>query len=258
MDNRKELAALAESDDERRTLIAALDRLERAKLRGTPANTAFLTPREQSLLKSVFPDGHTWGGTQGAQRAMAYWLPEWLTREDYFSEGVITCLRGRFYEKNSLNHRDILGALMGAGLRRDAVGDIYVRESCFECFVCAELTRYLIDNLAQAGRQHLSVCTVDPREILPPQQELRHVQASVASLRLDGIVAAGFHLSRGEAQQVVRAGTTAVDGTICLKPDHIVTVGETISVRGKGKIAIICVGGQTRRGRISVELGIYI
>lgn len=257
MDRRKEIAHLAEGEDERMCLIRAVDRLERGKERDIPTATAFLTPREQALLRAVLPDCRFWGGTDGAERAVAYWLPDYLTREDYFSEGVIDCLRGSFYEKDALSHRDVLGAMMGAGIRRDAVGDIYVRETCFECFVSADLTRYLLDNMTQAGRQHLRLAVIDPAEVVAPAQTLKSMRLSVASLRLDCVLAAAFHLSRGDASNAIRAGAAAVDGLPCEKPDRQLIEGETLSLRGKGKLRILEQSGQTKRGRIALTVGMY-
>ena len=45
MEQKKRIAAIAESEDERMLLVRVCDRLERAAARETPAATAFLTPR---------------------------------------------------------------------------------------------------------------------------------------------------------------------------------------------------------------------
>ena len=128
MDRRKQIAAIAETEEERMTLIRVCDRMERAEEREMPAASAFLSPREQALVQQLLPTMRFWGGTEGADRKIAYYLPAYLEKEDYFADGPIECIRGEFYEANSVSHRDILGALMGAGLRRDAIGDIYVYE----------------------------------------------------------------------------------------------------------------------------------
>ena len=156
MEQKKRIAAIAESEDERMLLVRVCDRLERAAARETPAATAFLTPREQALVRQLLPQTAFFGGTDNAERAVAYYLPEYLSREDFFDgEGPLACLRVRFYEENSLTHRDILGALMGLGLRRDAVGDICLHEKHCDIFVLSDMARYLLDNLTSAGRQHL-------------------------------------------------------------------------------------------------------
>lgn len=257
MDRKKQIAALAESDAERQTLIRACERIERAREQERPAATAFLSPREQALLKTLLPWCLFWGGTEEAERAVAYFVPEYMTREELFDGGVIACLRGSFYQENALSHRDVLGALMGAGLRRDAVGDIYVREKCCEFFVLAELKQYLLDNLTAAGRHALKLTELPPDAVRRPKQEWKEQRVSVASLRLDGVLAGVFRLSRSAAADAIRAGLAAVNSMTCQKPDRAVEAGDELSLRGHGKAKILELGGTTRRGRLSVRVGIY-
>jgi RNA-binding protein YlmH len=80
----------------------------------------------------------------------------------------------------------------------------------------------------------------------------------VASVRLDSIISSGFRISRGIAAQYISAGKAAIDGLPCEKPDKTVPEGAKISVRGLGKIRLRTVGGQTKKGRISITIDRYI
>lgn len=259
MEQKKRIAAIAESEDERMLLVRVCDRLERAAARETPAATAFLTPREQALVRQLLPQTAFFGGTDNAERAVAYYLPEYLSREDYFDgEGPLACLRVRFYEENSLTHRDILGALMGLGLRRDAVGDICLHEKHCDIFVLSDMARYLLDNLTSAGRQHLTCERIALSQAEKAPQALREVRVTVSSVRLDAVLAAAFHLSRGTAAEAVNAGNAAVNSLTCCKPDRLLREGEEVSLRGKGKLRILSLGGETRKGRLALTIGIFI
>lgn len=259
MEQKKQIAALAESEEERMLLVRVCDRLERAQERDIPASTAFLSPREQALVRRLLPQCAFFGGTDGAERTVAFYLPDYLTREDYFdAEGPIACLRLRFYEENSLSHRDILGALMGLGIRRDAVGDICLHEKHCDIFILAELARYLLDNLTSAGRQHLSCERIALSQAEKPPQKLREVRVTVSSLRLDAVLAAAFHLSRGAAAEAVNAGRTAVNSLTSCKPDRLLAEGDEISLRGSGKFRILTLGGETKKGRLALTVGIFI
>lgn len=251
---KQQIAALAESEEERQLLIRVCDRMERARLRETAAVSAFLTLREQALVRQLLPFCGFWGGMEGAERAVAYYLPEDLPFECVTE--AITALRAEFYDENALNHRDMLGALMGAGIKREAVGDICVSTRSCDFFVLTELTRYLLDNLNQAGRQHLRLHEID--EVLRPAQRTKEQRVSVSALRLDSVTAAGFHLSRGDAAEAVRGGRVALNSLTCLKPDRAVSEGDEISVRGLGKLRVLELGGLSRRGRQSVLVGIYL
>ncbi len=71
----------------------------------------------------------------------------------------------------------------------------------------------------------------------------------MASLRLDSVLASMFSLSRGHAQEAIRQGLTAVNGRQILKPDHFLSEGDKVSLRGKGKAVLIRVGGKSRKDR---------
>lgn len=258
MERSRQIAAIAENEEERLRLVRACDRLERASEREQSASSAFLSPREQALVRQLLPNCTFWGGTEGAERAVAYYLPEYLTKEDFFDGGVIACLRASFYEKNALSHRDMLGALMGAGLRRDAIGDIYLHENHCEFFVLEELARYLLDNLTAAGRHALHLEKIDPRSVQKPAQQRKELRLSVASLRLDSVISAAFHLSRGTAAEAIRAGRVAVNSLTCLKPDRAVAENDELSLRGAGKLRVLHLDGETRRGRTALTVGIYL
>lgn len=257
MELSKQIAAMAESEDERLLLVRTCEKLQRGMEREVPVNTAFLTQREQALIQKLLPQCEFFGGTDGTQRNVAYYLPDYLTREDYFSGDVISCVCATFYESNALTHRDVLGALMGLGLRRDAVGDIVVGERSFFVFVLAELAQYLVDNLTSAGRHHLKTEAVDPSTVEIPPQKLRELRVTVSSLRLDGVLSAAFHLSRSEASEAIRSGRAAISALTCLKPDAAVAVGDELSLRGHGKLRILELHGRTRKDRLALNVGIF-
>lgn len=258
MERGKQFAALAQSEEERLILVRAWERLVRGSDRDMPVSTAFLTPREQALLRTALPQCTFFGGAEGAERAVAYYLPEYLTREDYFTDGPIACFHLSFYEKNSVGHRDLLGALMGLGLRRDAVGDISMGERDGLFFVLRELAPFLKENLTSAGRHHLSLTEIPLAKAVLPSKEEKTVRLTVSSLRLDSLLAGIFHMSRGTALDAIRAGKAAINGLPCEKPDKTVAVEDVLSLRGSGKARVIACNGETRKGRLAITAGIYI
>lgn len=258
MDKSRQISSISESDEERMLLVRVCDKLERARERDLAANSCFLTPRQQALLRTLLPQCGFFGGTEGAERAVAYFLPEYLTAEDYFDADVIACLKLGFYEKNALSHRNILGALMGCGIKRESIGDIIVGENEAFVFVLAELKEYLRDNLSSAGRHHLSVSEVAPETVVRPPQKMKEMRVTVSSLRLDGVVSAAFHVSRGRACELIRAGDVSLNSLVCQKADRMISVADELSVRGMGKMKLLSEHGQTRKDRTAITVGVYI
>ena len=124
------------------------DKINAGMQRNIPANTAFLSPRELEMARYLFgePEGLTaFGGYEGAERKMLVYLPEYLDADYLFSEdSPMVCLRAGFYEGDTPSHRAFLGALMGAGIARETVGDICVGKGSCDFFVTAEIAPYIL------------------------------------------------------------------------------------------------------------------
>ena len=89
-------------------------------------------------------------------------------------------------------------------------------------------------------------------------EETKQIKDTLASLRLDSVISSGFRIGRSAAAQHIAAGKVAIDGLPCEKPDKSVPEGAKVSVRGLGKIKLKTVGGQTKKGRISIIIDRYI
>ena len=174
------------------------------------------------------------------------------------AELKVACLRAAFFEENAVGHRDMLGALMGCGIRREAVGDLCLQPRQCDLFVTAELAPYLLDNLTSAGRAHLTLTRIAPSQADRPPQALQELRVTVSSPRLDSVISAAFHLSRGSAADAVAAGRVNLNDLPCLKPDRAVQENDTVSVRGLGKLRVLALGGLTKKGRLALTLGKYL
>ena len=185
---------------------------------------------------------------------MAYWLPEYEDEDDYRENGPVACLRAAFFEENAVGHRDMLGALMGCGIKRETVGDIYVSEGSCDFLVTREILPYLLQNFLSAGRTKLHVEQLPIDQVRVPEQKVKAVRDTVSSLRLDGVVSSGFSISRGKAADYISAGKCELNYTPCVKGDKQTAEGDVITIRGLGKIRLETIGGSTKKGRIAIEI----
>ena len=147
---------------------------------------------------------------------------------------------------------------MGAGIARETVGDICVGKGSCDFFVTDEIAPYILQSFQSAGRTKLRISAVPIRQAQIPQPEVKQVKDTLASLRLDGVVSAGFRMGRSAAAEQIRAGRCTVNGLPCEKPDKSVSESDKISLRGFGKIKLAAVNGQTKKGRISVVIDRYV
>jgi len=243
-------------------LAKVWDKIQAGIRKNILAFSPFLSPRELEMTRYLFGniEGlHRFGGYPDAERQMLIYLPEYLD-ESALSDGdsPLVCLRATFYENDTPNHRDFLGALMGAGVARETLGDICVSKGSCDFFVTAQIAPYILQNFTGAGRTklHLEQISLSDVEIAPP--ETRQIRDTLASLRLDSVISSGFRIGRSQAAQYVTAGKAAIDGLPCEKPDKTIDAGMKISVRGLGKIRLTTVGGSTKKGRISVVIDRYV
>ena len=147
---------------------------------------------------------------------------------------------------------------MGAGIKRETVGDICVGKGSCDFFLLDEMAPYVLQNLLSAGRTRLHLEKVPLEEAQIPVPELEVIRGTLASCRLDSVISTGFRLSRTRAAELVLAGGAAIDGLPCQKPDRQVEAGAVISLRGMGKIRLAGLKGQTRKGRLSVEIEKFV
>ena len=260
--DRNNIEKIAQTPEDRLLLAKLWDKINAGIRKNIPANTCFLSPRELELANYLFgkPEGlYSFGGYLEAERKMLIFLPDYLDESALLeSDSPVCCLRATFYQGDSPSHRDFLGALMGAGIGRETVGDILVDKGSCDFFVTAEIAPYILQNFTSAGRTKLHLEQIPLANASIPEPEVREIKDTLASLRLDSVIASGFRIGRSLAAQYVTSGKAAIDGLPCEKPDKAVAEGMKISVRGLGKIKLASVNGRTKKDRISVVIHRYV
>lgn len=196
------------------------------------------------------------GGYEDAERKIAaFYIGEVPENGQY----PIVCLKiGWNARYADPSHRDLLGAVMGLGLERDATGDIAFgkADGCAYLFAHGDIADYICANLESAGRASvkLSAWSAAP-EIRPPKGE--EIRITVLSERMDAVIASGLRLSRSEAQKLISAGMVKRNHIEELRGDIHMEAGDLLSIRGHGRMRISAIEGFTRKGRLSMRLFKY-
>lgn len=260
--DRNNIEKIAQTSEDRMLLAKVWDKINAGMRKNIIANTCFLSPRELEMTRFLFGDVeglHSFGGYPGAERRMLIYLPEYLDVSTLNGEdSPVICLRADFYHSESPSHRDFLGALMGAGIGRETVGDICVGKERCDFFVTEEIAPYIEQSFTSAGRTHVRISRVSLLDAHIPEPEVKEIKDTLASLRLDSVISSGFRIGRSLASQYVTQGKAAIDGLPCEKPDKAVAEGAKISVRGLGKMKLASINGRTKKDRISVTIHRYI
>lgn len=220
--------------------------------------TDFLNASEQSVLISQVSDGYTlFGGYPEAERRIAVFGSE--EEFGYKSEIPVVCIKASPLNKrfsDELSHRDVLGALMTLGIKREVIGDIFIGENGAYIFCLTRLAEFLTENLTKI--KHTSVCC-EIADSLPENigGTLEKVSIIIASPRLDAAIGGVFKLSRSAAQSLVSSKKIFVNGKTTENPSYSLKEGDTVSVRGYGKFKWQGVFGETKKGRTKAEILIY-
>ena len=217
----------------------------------------FLSPEQavgaEKRLKNRSVKFGFFGGYDGADRVMLGCFPDWAEGDEY----PITAVTFNYRKSDALSHRDFLGSLMGLGITRESVGDILVSEGRAVAFLSEDIADYVIKQVSKIGRVGVTVSLGFEGE-LPERGTLADFSDTVASARLDCIVAALGNMSRNEASEKIVSGFVSVNSFVTEKITHTVNEGDIITVRGKGKFIIASLDGRTRKNRVVLNYKKYV
>ena len=256
----------AQSEEERLLLARVLDKLELAQNRGVPAHTPFLSPGEQASVTDLLnawgrPRHLFWGGYPDSERRVCLFLADWQEEDGVLTdpEGPLTAIQAKFPADAPLTHRDILGSLMGLGVTREVLGDILLPQpGLCQVVVLREAAPILLSQWEGAGRYKVSLSEIPLQQLTPKPAQVKTIRDTVATLRLDAVVASGFSLSRSKAAALVAAGKVSLNHRECLKADRQVGEGDVLTCRGLGKCVVKEVPGQSKKGRTMLVIERYV
>ncbi len=223
--------------------------------------SAFLSPLGQEIAETVkanFPGIKIdfFGGYHGAERQKALFVD--ASFESQPAYGIVV-VEASWNEKFAhLSHRDVLGSLMGLGIERDCIGDILVTSECAKIIVDKGMADFLLANLTHIGSEAVKCSLGDLAALAPKEERCKEIRATVASMRVDSIAAAGFGTSRSRAVEDIAADKLKINWQAVKSPSQMVKEGDTLSMRGRGRLEVAEVRGQTKKGRTCVFLKRYL
>jgi len=216
--------------------------------------TNFLTPTEQSLINTVkYKNVIFNGGSTLCERRRAFFLPDYISEEEFDVEEYITAFKIT-YSFKTLSHRDFLGTLMGLNIKRECIGDIYVFEKVAYIFVNKEIASYILMNLKKVGNLGVEIEEISINEVVVPEPKTEEIKFTVNSLRLDSIIAGTFKISRETATNAIKDGLVMLNYLPVLTPSKSLNENDVISLRGHGKAKIDSIGSLSKKGRIFISI----
>ena len=232
-----------------------LDYLDQVQYKQRLILTQFLDPYHQSIVKSVI--GHQDevqvlenGGfihSESQRMIIAPYFYE-IEKEDF---EIVVCkiIYAKNFEK--LTHRDILGALMSLGIKRELFGDIVEKDKDFYLAVDQHIYEYLKDHLSMIKRSKVKFVEWD--EEIEVKNDYLVKSFIVSSFRLDKIISSFYKISRQKAAEFIRAGHVKVNHKPVEQINYLCNNKDIISFKKHGRVMFVDCNKQTRSDNYVVE-----
>lgn len=242
--------------DEKAILAKILDNVENVLKNHRPLLTNFYDPYHTGLIISMLEripglDYAVSGGYDLAERVRTAIFPDYLEEDAIDYAMALLAVEGNF-KMVKVSHRDFLGSLLGLGIKRELLGDLIVTDGGCQVVAVKEVVPYLTANLTKVHRVRVEVREITPAQLVLPEIKVKEIKATVASLRLDAVAAAGFGTSRSRIAREILAEKLNLNWHTCSNVAAPVQAGDILSLRGRGRVEVAEVKGNTKSGRIGI------
>lgn len=221
----------------------------------------FLDPHGFSIVETIAAHYeqlaiHSDGGYQGAERIKAAFVDnDYAGNVDFNITAMAISWDAVHYH---ITHRDVLGSLMGLGIKREVLGDIIVRPGVCYVIIDSTLSKFMLQNIISIGAAPVSTAEAALADIPAREEKIKEIRTTVPSLRLDVVAAAGYGVSRTRMSDEIAAEKIKVNWQGARNSSQAIKAGDIISMRGRGRVEVCEVIGQTKKGRISILLKRFI
>lgn len=211
--------------------------------------TKFLTLEEQKIIEQkcryyvFYP--------LESERKRAIVSQNEITNKDFQIEILKITYNKKF---GNIAHKDVLGAILGLGIKRECIGDIIISDDIY-VYVIKEMSSFIVNNLITVGKVNVNVQLSSFDEIKDINID-NYVEDEmlISSYRLDTIVSERTNLSRKKAKQYVILKNVKVNGNININPDYIVKINDLISIHRYGRIIINEEIRKTKKDKIIIKV----
>jgi RNA-binding protein YlmH len=156
-----------------------------------------------------------------------------------------------------LKHSNYLGSLIHLGLKREVFGDLIIKDNSCYCAVIENMSEFVCENLQTINKNPVKVeiLTLNSKEL--PQLNYLDKGINIPSLRLDAVASAAFNISRSDVVEKINKGLLMVNYKKQYKKDFIIKEDDVITVRGFGKMRVVNVIGETKKGKLKLTIKTY-
>ncbi len=145
---------------------------------------------------------------------------------------------------------------MGAGIKREMLGDIIINGGDAYVFCINTVTDYICNTVEYIKRTKVKCTAADrlPEEFSVSSVTEEHI---ISSMRLDVIVASVYNLSRSDAKRLFDGEKVFINGRNA-ENSSLIKNGDIVSVRGCGRFRFIEILRSTKKGKLVAGTEKYI
>lgn len=207
----------------------------------------------EAIFKKINVEYQLFGGFDDAERKILIINPGSKSSDLNIPISIIDITYNTNFGQN-ISHRDVLGTIISKGIKREKIGDILINEGKAQVLTNSEVCDYLLSNIDKINNVKVKVGIKDLSDIILPEVKFKEISTTVASLRLDCILEAGFGISRSNANDLISSESVFVNFEKVIKPSVNVKEGDIISARKFGRIIFEAINGKTKKDRFSVSI----
>lgn len=256
--DRESLLSQAKNAQDKLVLARVLDKVEETFKVHEPRTTDFLDPYQQQLIQGITHrvdrvSSFFSGGYPQAERKRLVCYPDYLAPEVVDPQLKYIKITGCFKFQEAA-HRDYLGSILGLGIKREKLGDIILCSEGAQVIVDQRVADYILQNLHNVHQLTVRLEEISPDKLVLPEEKVKEIRATVASLRLDAVAGEGFGASRTQMAKEIAGEKVKLNWLVITNTAHDVKPGDVISIRGRGRVLVDKISGQTKKGRIGLVL----
>ncbi|OFU51318.1 MULTISPECIES: RNA-binding protein [Aerococcus] len=224
-----------------------------------PIVTPFLNPREVAIVKLIIGQDNEmhydfFGGYPNAENQRCVLAPSYYTIQPEDFE--ITPFDIHYASKfNTLEHRQILGTILGQGVERNRLGDIIQAGAKWQFFVDKAIADFLSFQMDKIGGTKIKLVQIHHSDqIIQPQSDWQPMEITLSSLRFDTIISDGFRIPRAKAKLLIEGGAAKLNWSLVQDAKRQLSPGDIASVRGYGRLKYVATQMETKKGKIRVAI----
>ena len=246
-------------DDEQAFIDQVLDWVGQVEDYYSPYLTPFLNPREYFIIQSIVGqyddlELSSFGGHEDAEQLRVFIHPPYFepTKEDF----EITLVEIKYPTKFAeLSHGQIMGTVLGAGIVREALGDIITDGERWQFFIDSKLEKFLFLHVERVGRTNVQLEKLPLEEAIHSLDKWEEDEIIIASLRIDVVLAGSMNISRNRAKTLITESRIKLNWVEIERVDLEIEEHDILSIRGYGRIQIKQIKGTTRKDNLILEIG---